>query len=101
MEVLATLNNSALQLTGGDLQNAVQQSATLLPNNVVAIVSPLLPKLILTITPTTGRFTGSFTHPLTKATSRISGVILQDRNAAAGFFLGQSASGAASFAPTP
>ncbi len=99
LEVTATLNNSALQLTGGDLQNDVQQSATLLPTNLVAITSPQLPKLALTITVSTGRITGSFTHPVTKLASRINGVILQDRNAATGFFLGQSASGAAVFAP--
>lgn len=97
--VAATLNNSALQLTGGDLQNSVQQPATLLPTNLVTIVNPQLPKLVLAIIPSTGRITGRFTHPVTKAVSRISGVILQDRNAAAGFFLGQSASGTASFAP--
>ncbi len=101
MQVAATVNNCALQLANGDLQSAVQQSATLLASNLVTIASPSLPKLTLTVTASTGRFTGSFIHPLTKATSRISGVILQDQNAAAGFFLGQSASGAVSFTPAP
>ena len=55
---------------------------------------------MLLITAATGRFNGTFTHPVTKAT-RITGVILQDRNAAAGFFLGQSTSGAASFTAIP
>jgi hypothetical protein len=99
IEVAATLNNSALQLTGGDLQTQVDQTATLLPTNLVAIVHPQLPKLTVAITASTGRFTGSFIHPITKLSSRITGVILQDRNAATGFFLGQAASGAALFAP--
>lgn len=99
MEVSATVDNSALELAGGDLQDEVQQSTTLLPTNLVTIVNPQLPRLVVAITASTGRFTGSFTHPVTKTTSRITGVILQDRNAAAGFFLGQSASGAAMFVP--
>ncbi len=99
MEVSPTQDNSALQLAGGDLQAGVEQSTTLLPTNLVTIVDPQLPKLAISITASTGRFTGSFTHPVTKTTSRITGVILQDRNAAAGFFLGQSESGAALFAP--
>ena len=99
--VSAEQNNSALQLAGGDLQSAVNQSATLLPTNVVAIVDPALPKMALTLTAATGRFTGTFTHPETHALSRITGIILQDANEAAGFFLGQSASGAANFAPAP
>jgi hypothetical protein len=101
LTVPATLNNSALQLDGGDLQTEVDQAATLLPTNVVTIANPQLPKLVLAIVPSTGRFTGSFTHPVTHALSRITGVILQDRNSAAGFFLGQSESGAVSFAPAP
>jgi hypothetical protein len=99
--VPATSNNSALQLTGGDLQTQVDQSATLLPTNLVAIAHPQLPKLAVTITPSTGRISGSFIHPVTKLASRINGVILQDRNAATGFFLGQTTSGAAAFAPAP
>ena len=95
------MNNSALRLTGGDLQATVRQSATLLPTNLVAIVDPQLPRLALSITASTGRITGSFTHPVTKAVSRINGIILQDRNAGTGFFLGGSASGAASFVPAP
>jgi hypothetical protein len=93
--------SSTLELTGGDLPSEVQQPATLLPTNVVAIVNPELPRLALTIVPSTGRVTGSFTHPVTKAASRISGIVLQNRNAVAGFFLGKSVSGAANFAPTP
>lgn len=99
IEVSATSENSELQLAGGDLQSGVEQAATLLPTNLVTIVDPQLPKLAISITASTGRFTGSFTHPVTKTTSRITGVVLQDRNAAAGFFLGQSASGAAIFTP--
>ncbi|MGB8166815.1 MAG: CAP domain-containing protein [Chthoniobacteraceae bacterium] len=101
LTVAAMPGNTALQLSGGDLQNTMQQLATLSSTNVITILDPELPKLVLAITPATGRFTGSFLHPITNATSRISGVILQDRNAAAGFFLGQSASGIAAFAPAP
>jgi hypothetical protein len=101
LTVAATLENSTVELTGGELPGAVRQSATLRPTNIVAIVNPQLPRLAVSITASNGRVTGSFTHPVTKALSRIDGVILQDRNAAFGFFLGKSASGAATFAPAP
>jgi hypothetical protein len=99
--VPANQNNSALRLAGGDLPSGVTQPATLLPTNLVAIADPQLPKMTVAISAASGRFSGSFIHPLTKVASRITGVILQDRNAAAGFFLGQSASGAASFSAAP
>jgi uncharacterized protein YkwD len=89
--------NSALRLSAGDLAAEVNQSTTLLPNNRVVIAAPVLPKLALTLTPSTGRFTGLFTHPATKTTRRISGVILQNENSARGFFLGDREGGAASF----
>jgi len=99
LEVTARLNNSALQLTGGNLAARVQQMATVLPTHRVEISDPQLAKLTLKINAANGRLSGSFTHPLTGATSKILGVILQDRNLATGFFLGNSQSGRASLTP--
>lgn len=93
--------NSALQLSDGDLGQTVDQPATLLANNRVLIPAPELPRLTLSITASTGRVTGSFTHPVTNQATRISGVILQNENAARGFFLGPRAGGAARFVATP
>lgn len=98
LRVSAPLNNSSLNLSGGELAQQVRQVATLLPTNRVEIASPLLANLTLKITTANGRVSGSFTHPATGATSRIIGVILQDRNVATGFFLGGSQSGRASLA---
>ena len=93
------LNNSELQLGAGDLEPAVVQAATLTPKNLVTVTAPVLKLLKITITPSTGRFSGSFTHPLTKTTSTIGGVIFQKQNAGFGFFLGKDESGYTSFAP--
>lgn len=98
IEVPATDGNTSLQLEQGDLE-FVEQVTTLAPNNVVTVQEPILPKLVLRMTPGTGRFTGSFTHPETNTASRISGVILQNVNLGFGFFLGANQSGAASFGP--
>ncbi|MEA3212623.1 MAG: hypothetical protein QOE70_5680 [Chthoniobacter sp.] len=101
LHVAPTAANSRLQLEAADIGAAVDQMTTLLPNNHVTIAVPALPKLTLTVTASTGRFTGSFVHPITNTASRISGVILQDRNVGQGFFLGQNEGGAASFVATP
>ncbi len=93
------LNNSELQFGEGDLEPAVMQPATLTPKNTVAVVAPVLKLLKVTITPSTGRFSGSFTHPLTKTTSTIGGIIFQRQNAGFGFFLGKDESGYMSLAP--
>ena len=98
LRVPASADNSALQFSGGDLTVQVRQVATLLPTNRVAILRPTLANLSLTITAASGRVTGSFTHPVTGVTSRIVGVILQDRNEATGFFLGRTQSGQAGLA---
>ena len=97
--VSAGLNNSELQLGAGNLEPAVVQPATLTPKNTVAVAAPALKLLKLTIVPSTGRFSGSFTHPLTKTTSTIGGVIFQRQNAGFGFFMGKNESGYTSFAP--
>jgi hypothetical protein len=97
LAVSAVEANTSLRLSAGDLEPDVEQPATLLPNNRVMISAPVLPRLTLTLTPSTGRFTGLFTHPVTKTARRITGVILQNENAARGFFLGDHEGGAASF----
>ena len=98
--VAAGSNNSELQLGAGDLEPSVVQAATLTPKNTVTVTAPVLKLLKVTIVPSTGRFSGSFTHPLTKTTSTIRGVIFQRQNAGFGFFLGKDESGYTSLAPT-
>lgn len=100
LEVSLTDNNSALYLADGNLEGVTLQNATLSAKNSVVIKNPTLPSMSFTITPSTGKVTGSFKHPVTKTTARIYGVIRQDRNAATGFFLGQNESGVAIFAPS-
>ena len=99
LAVTAAESNSALRLSAGDLADEVHQPTTLLPNNRVMIPDSVLPRLTLALTRSTGRITGRFTHPITGKASRISGVILQNENAARGFFLGEHEGGAARFEP--
>lgn len=79
-----------------------QKAANLDPKNKITLVTlPDVNKLTATMTATTGRWTGSFTHPTDLKSKPLNGVILQKSNRATGFYLGPQGSGLASFAATP
>jgi len=57
-------------------------------------------KLSLKVRPATGKFTGSFVHPLTSKPVPFTGLFLQaTENEAGGFFLGPNTSGAVMLEP--
>ncbi len=92
-------DNSQLIFGDGNLTSQVVQPATLNTANRVSVVQPILSDLEVAINPTTGTFSGSFTHPVSRAVSRLDGVIFRKANAGYGYFLGTSASGYTNFMP--
>ena len=58
-------------------------------------------KLTLTFTAATGAFSGTFINPVTSVKTAFSGVVLQNTQTGAGFFLGSSDSGTVEVAPQP
>ena len=68
--------------------------------NRVAVVTPGPDQLTLTIKPS-GEWKGRFKHPVTRATTTVQGVILRDRAAGRGFFLGTNEAGEATLTPIP
>lgn len=78
-------------------------SAQLSTKNKLDITNPP-DKLTISITPSTGVFTGSFLYPVAgKRPDRIKfgGVLFQDQIMGGGFFLGPNGSGTVSLAPPP
>jgi hypothetical protein len=74
----------------GSLASPINASATLSPAHLVAITGSNAQNLRLTLNPSAGTFTGSFTHPVDSQKTNIKGGLYQHPGApqAGGFFLG-------------
>ena len=81
--------------SGGSLEAPLTNAVTLSANNKVT--AP--PGVGMTINPTNGVFSGFFRVPGINRTNRFAGVVLQNVNFAAGYFLEPSASGHVRFQP--
>jgi hypothetical protein len=82
-----------VELGAGNLTGLIQNEITL-SNNKVTVVNNSA-KLRLTLTPSSGRFTGSFTDPVSLRSRYIKGAIIQDAMSSygIGWFLGGNESG--------
>ena len=67
----------------------------------VTVSSANAENLQMVVDPTTGQFSGSFTHPALNKTIKFNGVLLQLDGSGPGYFLGNSASGFVILEPTP
>ncbi len=85
--------NVRLAFGDGDFEASVDQPATLQTNNRIVMPAPQIAGLSVTINPANGRYTGTFTHPVSGAMRRFNGVIFQKQNAGFGYFLGVEESG--------
>jgi hypothetical protein len=99
VQVPQTQNNATLFVGDATINPPVAQPATLSDGNRVLLPQPLLDGLAVTINTDTGRFSGSFVHPISGKPSRFRGIIFQKQNAGFGFFLGAGNSGFTSFIP--
>ena len=66
-----------------------------------ALVSPNSENVQMNFLRTTGQFSGSFMHPSLNTTISFTGLALQFRGDAAGYFLGANESGFVIFKPEP
>ena len=84
-----------VSLDGANLPFAIQNQCTLTPENTIIVAPPDTDKPALTISKSTGAITGSFANPLNaKQSTKITGVLLQNKTSAAGYFLGTNRGGA-------
>lgn len=83
--------NALFSAEGGGLVTPLSIPLTLDAKNLFVVPLPNAPKLKLTLTSTTGLFTGSFVDGT--ATRQVGGVLVQKQNVGAGFFMGATQSG--------
>jgi hypothetical protein len=88
-----SLSNAVVVLAGGNLDSTFNEDVVFTPFNKVIPAPPNPQKLVLTISASSGLFSGSFLNPQTLRSSPIRGVLLQKQNAGAGYFLGTNQSG--------
>lgn len=86
-------------LTDGNLARSITNLVSLGSNNKVTNLSSN--KLSLSITLSTGSFSGSVVNPATAKSIRIQGALQQKLNTGYGYFLGTNQSGQVFFGPAP
>jgi hypothetical protein len=79
--------NVRLEFSGGGLQEAISQTATLSQTNVLQVPTPNARKVALRFDRIGGGFTGSFTAPGDTQPTQVNGVVLQSENRAIGYFV--------------
>jgi hypothetical protein len=98
-KTLLDLPSVEVILSGGNLTNVLSNSVIPSATGRFTTNGAGIPKLALDLNPVTGIITGTFSDPVTAATTPIKGVVFQEQTNAGGFFLGASNSG--SFFLTP
>ena len=93
--------NARVIFGAGNLTSVLTNLVTVAANNKVTPVSGGAAKLMLTITPKAGLFSGSFVHPVTSKAVKFSGELLESQEFGLGYFLGTDASGFVTFEPAP
>lgn len=94
--------NGIVSLQNGNLTQPITNSVVLQPNNKVVNQTNISPnKLLLTIVPSSGLFSGTVVVPGTNKIIAFKGVLQQTQNFGAGFFLGTNQSGRVFFGPQP
>ncbi|MGA2138334.1 MAG: glycosyl hydrolase family 28 protein [Verrucomicrobiia bacterium] len=93
--------NGLVTLGGGNLESSIVKTVFVYATGKVTVLSPNSENVQMNFQPTTGQFSGSFTHPALNTTIGFTGLALQFRGDAAGYFLGASESGFVTFEPTP
>lgn len=91
--------NGTIAASGGNLVSALTNNLFFSTANKVTLFGTNFSKVSLTAK--TGKFKGSFKHPVTGRGITFNGVLLQDLDLGAGFFLGTNQSGRISIEPSP
>lgn len=92
--------DALLVLSGGDLTEPFTNSIFLKTNTSFQVIKPAVNELKASLNKNSGLISGSFRHPAnTNTTTKWAGVMLQDYNYGAGYFLGVDAGGVVELAP--
>lgn len=92
---IITLNNPTLTLQNGDLTSALSVSFTFNGNNQPLFTTPNTNHVVMAVNPANGVFGGTFVDPTNAHAVIFRGVILQNQNIGAGYFLSSGQSGSA------
>ena len=93
--------NRQVTLGGGNLASSLMETIQVTDIGNVTVSSANAENLQMAVDPTTGQFSGSFTHPALNKAIKFNGVLLQLDGSGSGYFLGNSASGFVVLEPTP
>lgn len=85
--------NWQLTAGGGNLLSNFVKSVVIDSNGFVTVSSPGSDGLLLAMQPTTGQFSGSFVTPAIAKRVTLNGLLLQNTNSGAGFFVGTNQTG--------
>ena len=86
-------NNGVLTLQEGSLLNDIVRTVTYSAANRITITNPGTERIALVVDPITGFLSGTFTHPVSRTSTALSGIIFDKLNIAVGRFQGSSVPG--------
>jgi hypothetical protein len=95
------VTNLTVTLSGGGLPEAFSNNVTLYNSGKLTANGPGMPDLTLSVSPATGKVSGSFVDPVTGRAAVIKGVVLQQQTDAGGFFITTNATGTFVLTPQP
>ncbi len=93
-------NRGRLLLNQGNITTPITQPLEVGSDNIVSLQLPTSSGLKVSVNPKTGRFSGSFMHPIA-GVRKFSGVVTQKQRTGWGFFLGVDQGGATLLQPQP
>ncbi len=93
LQVAVAIGNAELRLGEGNLPTPITKTVTIWASSAVAVTAPMPELLTMTITTSSGVFSGKFLHPADGNQRTFQGVILQKRNVGAGLFGGVNNTG--------
>jgi PKD repeat protein len=93
--------NGLITLGGGNLESNIVKTVFVYATGKVTVLSANNENVQMKFQPTAGQFSGSFIHPSLNTTIKFTGLALEFRGDAAGYFLGTNESGFVTFEPTP
>ena len=95
----ASLTQASVTLSGGNFTSPQTDPLSLITSKLLREPAPGVDHATITIIPASGLFTGTFLDPLTHATVKLSGALLQTQSLGAGFFCTKHGSGTALLIP--
>jgi hypothetical protein len=97
---MLALTDPTLEFDGGSLAQPLSDTFTLDAHNRVSFTAPNSNRFTLALTPSSGRFFGSFTDPSTRRGGPYEGVVLQKQNIGGGFSSSNRTTGRVFFGET-